>query len=59
MDKVSYLSIMEKADDGYSVYFPDLPGCISTGKDLQDVRIISDKRNRSASQNGMASVFLL
>lgn len=39
MDKVSYLSIMEKADDGYSVYFPDLPGCISWGKDLEEAQI--------------------
>lgn len=38
MDKVSYLSIMERADDGYSVYFPDLPGCISWGKDLEEAQ---------------------
>ncbi|MBI4237095.1 MAG: type II toxin-antitoxin system HicB family antitoxin [Deltaproteobacteria bacterium] len=26
-----FLVIIEKASDGYSVYAPDLPGCIATG----------------------------
>jgi predicted RNase H-like HicB family nuclease len=29
---VKYLIIFEKTNTGYSVYVPDLPGCISTGK---------------------------
>lgn len=32
MRKVSYLAVFEPTDVGYSVYFPDLPGCISYGK---------------------------
>lgn len=39
MDKVSYLAIMERSDEGYSVYFPDVPGCISWGKDLEEAQI--------------------
>lgn len=31
-----YLVIFEKADGNYSAYVPDLPGCISTGKTLED-----------------------
>ncbi|MBO5125275.1 MAG: type II toxin-antitoxin system HicB family antitoxin [Spirochaetaceae bacterium] len=39
MDKVSYLAIMERSDEGYSVYFPDVPGCISWGKDVEEAQI--------------------
>lgn len=39
MDKVSYLAILERADEGYSVYFPDVPGCISWGKDVEEAQI--------------------
>ena len=39
MDKVSYLAIMERSDEGYSVYFPDVPGCISWGKDVGEAQI--------------------
>ena len=31
MRKLSYLAIFEPGKDGYGVYFPDLPGCISYG----------------------------
>lgn len=27
-----YVVIFEKTETGYSVYVPDLPGCIATGK---------------------------
>lgn len=27
-----YIVIFEKTETGYSVYVPDLPGCIATGK---------------------------
>ena len=39
MDKVSYLAILERSDEGYSIYFPDVPGCISWGKDVEEVQI--------------------
>jgi predicted RNase H-like HicB family nuclease len=31
-----YLVIFEKANGNYSAYVPDLPGCITTGKTLED-----------------------
>ena len=33
---IEYLVIFEKAGDNYSAYVPDLPGCITTGKTLDD-----------------------
>lgn len=32
----SYPAILEPTEDGYSVFFPDLPGAISIGKDYED-----------------------
>ena len=31
-----YVVIFEKAGNNYSAYVPDLPGCISTGKTLDE-----------------------
>ncbi len=36
MRKLSYLAVFEPTETGYSVYFPDLPGCISIGKSIQE-----------------------
>jgi predicted RNase H-like HicB family nuclease len=37
MRKLTFLGVFEPCDDGgFSVYFPDLPGCTSGGKDLED-----------------------
>lgn len=38
MDNIAYLAVMEKTSDGYSVYFPDLPGCVSWGNDLEEAQ---------------------
>jgi len=35
MDKLYYLGIVERGEDGYYVSFPDLPGCVSAGDSLQ------------------------
>lgn len=32
-----YAVIIEKAKGNYSAYVPDLPGCISTGKTIEEV----------------------
>jgi len=32
----SYPAVLEPVKDGYSVYFPDLPGAISSGDDYED-----------------------
>jgi predicted RNase H-like HicB family nuclease len=35
MDKLYYPGIVEKGADGYYISFPDLPGCVSAGDDMQ------------------------
>lgn len=36
MRKISYLAVFEPSGDGYGVYFPDLPGCISFGSSFDE-----------------------
>jgi predicted RNase H-like HicB family nuclease len=31
-----YAIVIEAANDNYSAYVPDLPGCIATGKSVED-----------------------
>jgi len=31
-----FLIVIEKARDNYSAYSPDLPGCIATGKTIEE-----------------------
>ena len=33
-----YAVVIEKAPTNYSAYVPDLPGCITTGKTIAEVR---------------------
>jgi predicted RNase H-like HicB family nuclease len=33
---MTYLAIYEKTATGYSAYVPDLPGCITTGRTLDE-----------------------
>ncbi len=36
-----YLVVIEQADDGsYSAYLPDLPGCVSCGDSVNEVKIM-------------------
>ena len=37
MNELKYLYIIEKGKRNYSAYVPDLPGCISTGKNKKDI----------------------
>jgi predicted RNase H-like HicB family nuclease len=39
MRKVTYLAVFEPSKDGFGVYFPDLPGCISFGKTFEDAQV--------------------
>jgi predicted RNase H-like HicB family nuclease len=32
-----YAVVIEKAENNYSAYVPDLPGCVATGATLQEV----------------------
>jgi predicted RNase H-like HicB family nuclease len=31
-----FLIVIERTDSGYSSYSPDLPGCVSTGKSVEE-----------------------
>ena len=33
-----YVVVIEKADGNYSAYVPDLPGCVTTGATLEEVK---------------------
>jgi predicted RNase H-like HicB family nuclease len=35
---MQYAMIVEKGEKNYSAYFPDLPGCIATGKTLEELK---------------------
>ena len=35
---MQYAMIIEKGEKNYSAYFPDLPGCIATGKTLEELK---------------------
>ena len=32
-----YAVVIERANENYSAYVPDLPGCVATGKSREDV----------------------
>jgi predicted RNase H-like HicB family nuclease len=32
-----FLIVIEKANGNYSAYCPDLPGCVATGKTLEEI----------------------
>ncbi|MEQ1881430.1 MAG: type II toxin-antitoxin system HicB family antitoxin [Burkholderiales bacterium] len=32
-----YAIVIEKAEDNYSAYVPDLPGCVATGGTIEEV----------------------
>ncbi|NPV29826.1 MAG: type II toxin-antitoxin system HicB family antitoxin [Firmicutes bacterium] len=33
-----YLVVIEKADGNYSAYLPDVPGCVATGRTIEEVK---------------------
>ncbi len=38
MRKFTYLAVFEPTEKGYSIYFPDLPGCISYGENFEEAQ---------------------
>ena len=34
-----YAIVIEKAENNYSAYVPDVPGCIATGDSLEEVEV--------------------
>jgi predicted RNase H-like HicB family nuclease len=39
MRKLTYLAVFEPTETGYSVYFPDIPGCISHGNNFEEAQM--------------------
>ena len=35
---MQYAMIIEKGERNYSAYLPDLPGCVATGKTVEEVK---------------------
>ncbi len=38
MRKLTYIAVFEPAETGYSVYFPDFPGCVSYGENFEEAQ---------------------
>ncbi len=38
MRKLTYLAVFEPTETGYSVYFSDLPGCVSCGENFEEAQ---------------------
>ena len=38
-----YLAIIEKAENNYSAYVPDLPGCVAAGKTIEETEKLIHK----------------
>ena len=38
-----YLAVFHPEEDGYSVSFPDLPGCYTDGQDLADAMTMAEE----------------
>jgi predicted RNase H-like HicB family nuclease len=38
MRKLTYVAVFEPTESGYSVYFPDLPGCVSFGENFEEAQ---------------------
>lgn len=40
MNKLTYLAVCEPdKENGFGVYFPDLPGCVTYGSDIDDAKV--------------------
>ncbi len=43
MATIHYPAIIERAGKGYSVFFPDLPGCTSAGRTMQEAALAAEE----------------
>ena len=44
MKTLTYLAVLEpQKEGGYSISFPDLPGCFSQGNDLEEARMMAEE----------------
>jgi predicted RNase H-like HicB family nuclease len=37
MSSAAYIAVVERGNEGFGVFFPDVPGCVSAGRTEQDV----------------------
>lgn len=44
--KNKYLIVIEKAEHNYGAYSPDLPGCVATGKTVEETRKLMEEAIR-------------
>lgn len=43
MKGTTYFAVFEPSESGYGVYFPDLPGCITVGKNIEDAEKMAEE----------------
>ncbi len=43
MKGTTYFAVFEPSQTGFGVYFPDLPGCITTGGDIQEAKTMAEE----------------
>jgi len=43
MKETTYFAVFEPSETGFGVYFPDLPGCITVGKNIQEAKIMAEE----------------
>lgn len=41
MDRYIYIAVFDYDEDGYTVTFPDLPGCITCGDDMEEAYMMA------------------
>lgn len=53
----SYVIVIERATDNFSAYVPDLPGCIATGRTVEEVtenmRVAIDMHIEGLKEDGL------
>lgn len=43
MSNVKYLAVVEQGPENYSAYLPDVPGCVATGKTVEEtLRLLAE-----------------
>ena len=40
---MKYLAVIEKTRNNYSAYLPDVPGCVATGKTIEEIKDALEK----------------
>lgn len=43
MASIFYPAVIERGQDGYSVFFPDLPGCTSSGRTVREAALNAEE----------------